>query len=216
MTTSPDDAQHWLRDNWTVAGRFVRDVTHDVNNQLGAVLAYAELLALETGGREEVRGMVSEITTAVQRASLLMDTLASVPSPDLTTVQSVDLSAIARDALLLFEREADRRHVQVVAALPEGGAEVRGVHARLSRTLVHTLCYAFDYLETSGQLVDLRVQMRAGLDDIAVRISGPGIGDSSSGAALAEANEHARHHRGSIVLAPGSVTITIPRETGLS
>ena len=216
MTASPDNAQQWLTDNWTVAGRFVRDVTHDVNNQLGAVLAYAELLALEIGGREDVRSMVNEITTAVQRASLLMDTLASVPSRDVTTVQSVDLGAIVRDALLLFEREADRRHIRIVAAVPEGRADVRGVHARLARTVVHALCYAFDHLETSEQLIDLRVQMRAGLDDVAVRISGAGIGSAGSGAVLAEAEEHGKHHRGSVVLAPGSVTITIPRETGLS
>ena len=215
MTASPDRVQQWLTDNWTVAGRFVRDVTHDVNNQLGAVLAYAELLALEIGSREELRGMINEITTAVQRASVLMDTLASVASRDVTTVQSVDLSAVVRDALLLFEREADRRHIRLVVALPEGCAEVRGVHARISRILIHSLCHSFDRLETSEHSVDLKIQMREGLDDVAVRISGPGLGEAGTGEGLAEANEHAKYHRGSIALAPGSVTITIPRKTGL-
>jgi hypothetical protein len=82
--------------------------------------------------------------------------------------------------------------------------------------IVHVLCHAFDHLETGTHAVDLRVQMRAGLDDVAVRISGPGIGGPGTTARLAEAIEHAKYHRGSVALAPGSTTVSIPRETGLS
>jgi C4-dicarboxylate-specific signal transduction histidine kinase len=202
--------------NWALAGRFVRDVTHDVNNQLGAVLAYSELLALEAGARDELKSMVGEITTAVQRTSLLMDTLAAIPGRDLTTVQSVDLCGAIRESLMLVEREIDRRNIRLTVSLPEGPAVIAGVHTRIVRLIVHALRYALDELDEASDALDLRIDWATGLDTFSFRFSGPRIGRSGAVDTLLEASQHAAHHRGTLSIRPGSITVVIPRETGLA
>ncbi len=214
MSTSPDESQQWLAQNWAIAGRFVRDVTHDVNNQLGAVLAYAELLALETEGRADIRGMVDEIARAVQRASLLMDTLASLPNRDIETVQTVDLAAVIRETLMLFEREVDRGGVRLMVSLPDQPANVQGVYTRIARLVAHTLRHTFDRMSVSKDTVDLRIALRLEGDTFVLRIAGPAVGGGVE--PLFEARKHAAHHHGTLTVEPGLMVIAIPRETGLA
>ena len=48
-------------------GHCVSSVTHDVNNFLGAVLAYAELVGLEKNQTPEALRMLGEVMSAVRK-----------------------------------------------------------------------------------------------------------------------------------------------------
>jgi signal transduction histidine kinase len=51
-------------------GRNINNVTHDVNNLLGAIMAYAELIEMDSDD-PEVNRMLREIVTAVEKGSAI-------------------------------------------------------------------------------------------------------------------------------------------------
>lgn len=54
-------------------GRWLSSVAHDINNCLGAVMAYAELVSLEPSLSQDSSRMLAEIIRAAQKASLLLN-----------------------------------------------------------------------------------------------------------------------------------------------
>ena len=59
-------------------GRCVNGLTHDVNNYLGAMLAYAELVVLDESVSEQSRDMLSEMIGAVRKCSDLVASMTGI------------------------------------------------------------------------------------------------------------------------------------------
>jgi len=59
-------------------GRSVSSVTHDLNNYLGAIMAYAELAAMDAGIGPDSARMLGEVNNAVRKASNLVASLTDV------------------------------------------------------------------------------------------------------------------------------------------
>ena len=59
-------------------GRSVSSVTHDLNNFLGAIMAYAELCSMDSGVSADTIRMLTEITNAVKKSSTLVNSLTDV------------------------------------------------------------------------------------------------------------------------------------------
>jgi two-component system C4-dicarboxylate transport sensor histidine kinase DctB len=60
------------------AGLCINGVIHETNNYLGAIMAYAELLQMETSPGEESHRMLGKIIDCVQDCSLLMNGLNTI------------------------------------------------------------------------------------------------------------------------------------------
>ena len=82
-------------------GMCVNSVTHDINNYLGAVLAYADLVALEGDTLSpDAQRMLSQISEAVQKSSAMLQTLTTIarkPRPDSSLIDPAALVARVLD-----------------------------------------------------------------------------------------------------------------------
>ena len=82
-------------------GMCVNSVTHDINNYLGAVLAYADLVALEGDTLSpDAQRMLSQISDAVQKSSAVLQTLTTIarkPRPDASLIDPASLVARVLD-----------------------------------------------------------------------------------------------------------------------
>ncbi len=87
-------------------GRCVSSVTHDVNNYLGAILAYAELIELDSELTKESSRMVQEIIGAVRKSSALINNLTDVARKERPDVRAVD-------PLQLIHRVLDLRRYEI-------------------------------------------------------------------------------------------------------
>ncbi|MCH7892107.1 MAG: bacillithiol biosynthesis cysteine-adding enzyme BshC, partial [Gemmatimonadetes bacterium] len=96
-------------------GRCVNSVTHDVNNYLGAILAYAELVSLDPGTSEDSKRMLSDIVEAVRKSSGLMSTLTSIARPEKPVTSMVDVVKLVEQAVQNFpETDFSARYVDLL------------------------------------------------------------------------------------------------------
>jgi len=209
-----------LPPNWTHAGRVMRSVTHDVNNQLGAVLAYAELIALAPERHAETAQMARDIVSAVRDSTNLLDTVATLVAHDIATIETINLTEVLTRVANLFRFELDRGGSGIEVQFPREVCAFPGVRTRIVRALVHTLRHAADHALTSEPKG--KVLVRVSHTPAAFRVEaekkggGPARIESDFPEALTEAREHLRYHRGDLVWNDAGVAVLeIPRDTGL-
>jgi C4-dicarboxylate-specific signal transduction histidine kinase len=100
-------------------GRCVNGVTHDINNHLGAAMAYAELALMDEGVSEETQQTLEKVLTAIDKCGKLVSTLTGVARPMSDNTNMVDLNTLVRGVLLLREYAFRVAKVEVTATLAE-------------------------------------------------------------------------------------------------
>lgn len=83
------------------AGLCISGVTHEVNNHLGAIMAYAEMLQLETSPGEESNRMLGKIIESVKLCSHLINGLNTLARAKEELVTLVEIPELIETVLLL-------------------------------------------------------------------------------------------------------------------
>lgn len=95
------------------AGRCASGVSHELNNLLGAIVSYSELLRVEESLTEEGRRRVSEIIAATEEAASYTESLLLASRSEASSAVTVDLGAMAHHALRLKTFALRRARVRV-------------------------------------------------------------------------------------------------------
>lgn len=214
------DATNNLPPNWTHAGRVMRSVTHDVNNQLGAILAYAELIALAPERHTENVQMARDIVSAVRDSTTMLDTVAAIVAHDVVSIETINLPDLMTRVAYLFRFELDRGGSGIEVEFPRETCAFPGVRTRMVRALVHTLRHAAERALMSQPKG--KVHARVSHDPMTLRVEIEKRGGGSSPVLpgfpeeLLEAREHVRYHHGELTWKDSGVAvIEIPRDTRL-
>ncbi len=128
-------------------GGCVSSVTHDVNNYLGAILAYAELLSLESGQTDESRRMLEEIMTAVRRSSRLISGLTDIARrerPDLRVVSPRD---VLESVLALRQYDLKMARIDAKTSCQDGLPQISVDLPKLQQSLLYLLSNAIEAVE---------------------------------------------------------------------
>ncbi len=86
---------------YALVGRCVSGVTHDVNNYLGAIMAYAELAGLDEALSEETRGMLGNVISAASKCSEMINGLTSVARKTLQNVGAAEMGSMVNMVAML-------------------------------------------------------------------------------------------------------------------
>lgn len=217
FTAMPDPAE--LTPNWTHAGRVMRSVTHDVNNQLGAVLAYAELIALAPERHAETAQMAREIASAVRDSTTMLDTVAALVAHDSVTVETINLPDLLTRVVALFRFELDRGGSGIEVQFPREVCAFPGVRSRMVRAFVHTLRHAANHALASQPKAKVIVRVTHTPVDFRVEIETKGGGNlplvSVFPEVLSEARDHLHYHHGDLTWSDPAAILEIPRDTRL-
>ena len=94
--TVPDELENRLLQlfRYSQIGQCVNSVTHDVNNLLGAIMAYSELISMDESIAADSKRMLGEVVEAVRKASGLMGNLTDIarkPRQDVRIVAPIQL-----------------------------------------------------------------------------------------------------------------------------
>lgn len=231
-----DDEERFLQlCRYAQVGRGVNSLTHDINNYLGAVIAYSELLGTDPGISEDSRQMLGKMLEAGEKCAHLIAALTNIARPDLLRVSSVDLSTVVRDVLLMRDYAMRNARISLETVIAADMPAVAGDAPKLQQAMIYLMMNAQEAIEGRPNPRILRVY--AGREDdtlfFRVRDSGPGIPEEErdrifdlftsgkqgihAGYGLPAARAIARLHRGDLTYAPEcGFTLRIPLETGLT
>ncbi len=145
----PDDMDQRLNKlfRYSQVGRCVSSVTHDLNNYLGAIQAYSELIDLDEGLSDESRRMVSKLGEGVSSCSRLLGTLTSVARKERDHADMVDLVQLVRNTVDLKKYDFATAHVALETSFEEGLPSMVLDPPKVTMALVHLIMNALEATE---------------------------------------------------------------------
>ncbi len=141
--------QHLFR--YAQVGRCVNGVAHDVNNHLGAAMAYAELALMEPDLGQETQEHMEKIIAAIDKCGRLVTTLTDVARPLKTNENMVDMNRLVCDVLLLREYAFRAAKIQVSTDLAPNLPSLLADGPKVQLALLYILTNMEEYFaQTEG------------------------------------------------------------------
>jgi two-component system NtrC family sensor kinase len=161
-------------------GRLAGGVAHEINNPLGGILAFAQILLRENCPPEEQREYLREIEKSAFRCKAIVEALLrfSRQSPRMKRAP-LALNDVVRESLTLVSYKYAVRDVQIRCQLGESLPPILGNANQLEQVLVNLLSNAFDAITSSKPTgaIELRTSATPGWVELQVADSGSGISD---------------------------------------
>ncbi len=163
------------------AGLCINSVIHDTNNYLGAIMAYAELLQMDTAPGEESHRMLGKIIECVQDCSILMNGLNTISRSKDTLVTLVEFSELIDTVLRLRKYYQKILKIWVDKEIEEDIRPVVVDLPRLQLALIHLIKNAEENLELKEPKEDdprkLKITCKSDNDSVLITIkdNGPPI-----------------------------------------
>lgn len=157
-------------------GHCVSSVTHDVNNLLGAVMAYAELVQMDPQIGDESRRMLGEVIEGARRCSALVNGLTSIARKERPDVTLAEPAAVVAQVLDLRRYDLRVERITLTEDYDSGLPSLVIDKPKFELALLHVLTHAIETvrdLETR----EIRVGVHAKPDGLEVVIgrSGPAV-----------------------------------------
>ncbi len=153
---------------YSQVGACVNSVTHDVNNFLGAILAYADLLQLSPNQPPEAKRMLEQISKAVGQSSALVSALTSIARKEKPDASMVDIRQVLNEAVMLREYDFRTAQIALQCAPDENLPSVMIDVPRVKMALIYLLNNAFEAVQGTP---DARVRITAAQSHDAIEIA---------------------------------------------
>ena len=238
-TFDPDSEQGRARlvaiHRYAQVGKCVNGVTHDINNLLGAAMAYAELASFDERLSPDTTRMLGQIVDGITKCSQLISSLTSIARKERLDVSLVAPDRLMDEVLCLRDYEFKMKQITVekhydtdLLALPMDLAKVKVA-------LIYLIMNAEEALAGLPEGRVLRIAVRTLPDGVEYQIhdSGPGLAPEHREAAfepitsfwpdgehlglgLFAARRVAELHEGSLTYCPErGFRLSLKRENGL-
>jgi signal transduction histidine kinase len=159
-------------------GRMAGGVAHELNNPLGGILAFVQVLIRDIQGSDaQVDESLNVIETCALRCKRIVDNLLSFSRKSSgEPIKELDLNRVAKDGLVIAKLHPKAKEVSVSVELCPEPVLVTGRAGQLEQVIVNLLQNAFQ-ASSYGSTVVLRSKMEEGKALIEVVDNGPGISE---------------------------------------
>jgi len=137
-------------------GSLAGGVAHDLNNVLGVLVGYAELLLLKTGEGDPMRRYVANIMKSSERAAAIVQDLLTMARRGVHTEKVLNLNDIIKDYQETPEFEKLRSFhplVRVETRLSAGLKNIMGSPVHLNKTLMNLVSNAAEAMPDGGLMI---------------------------------------------------------------
>ena len=132
-------------------GRCVNSVAHDMNNYLGAIMAYAELVGLEDSLNEESSRMLQEILQAVRKSTSLISNLTDIARKMRPDIRVVDLVQLVENVVELRNYDVKVSGAHIEMDCPNDAGAMAVDLPELERAMISLLNNAIEALENADE-----------------------------------------------------------------
>jgi two-component system NtrC family sensor kinase len=215
-------------------GHCVSSVAHDINNHLGAMLAYAELVSLDEALSPDTHQMLGEMVSAVKKCSTLVSAFTAIARKDKPTASMVDPLRLVQQVIQIRSYSIKACQATLETDFPESVSSIIGDPPKLMQALIALVMNAEEAVTgTADGIVRVSVRQVDSIIEIAVWNSGEPVPErvrarafepfytSKSGEhfgiGLAFAKAIVEGHNGTLAYEPDEgFVMRLPKETGIS
>jgi signal transduction histidine kinase len=207
----------WLQSEKLAAmGKLAGEIAHEINNPLGGILLYGNLLKEDLPPESPQFELVEKIIKLATRCRIIAKALLNFGRPEKGLEEWIDLNRVLTDMFSLIEDHRLFRHIEVQWKLESELPLVQGNRSQLEQLVLNLIINAGEALNGNGQLT-LRTfyQEEEALVVLEVEDTGPGIppeilprifepffttktGGKGTGLGLAICHGIVKRHRGQI------------------
>lgn len=173
-----------------MVGQLAGGVAHDLNNTLGGIVGYPDLLLEDLPADSPLRETILTIKRSGIKAAAIVNDMLTLARSGITTTEVLDFNSVVRDYLASPEFEqlvAFHKNVDVHTRLHREPLKVKGSFFHLSKIIMNLLSNAAEAMPDGGQLVisteKRRIAEQAGMpenfqagDYVVLSVSDTGIG----------------------------------------
>lgn len=155
-------------------GEMSAKVAHEVNNPLGIIKNYLQLLRRTVGTQPEAQNYTDIVGQEIDRIARIVRQLLDFHRPEVSDLEEVDVAAVIRDVLTLMSHQLASSGVEVITNIESDLPLISGSVENLKQVFLNILINAADVMPEGGCLtVDALNQDSC----LRLRISdtGPGI-----------------------------------------
>ncbi|MBN1382267.1 MAG: PAS domain S-box protein [Deltaproteobacteria bacterium] len=137
-------------------GMLAGGVAHDLNNVLGILVGYSELLLLQLPGESPLRNHVNQILNGGQRAAAIIQDLLTMTRRGVVTSEILSLNRIIEDYLQTPEFDLLKSHYPGVVFktfLDKELLNLKGSPIHLTKTVMNLIVNAAEAVETKGEVL---------------------------------------------------------------
>ncbi len=209
-------------------GRCVNGVTHEINNFLGAVMAYGELVALDENISDESRRMLGHVIEGVRRSTQMLSVFTGIARRDKPAECLADVDNIIDHLVTLHAYGIKQQRVSVERSLAPDLPKIQGDATKLELVLHYLFLNALQNVaDAERAVVHIAARPEGEKVRITVRDSGPPVSEAMQesifepfvttmdgphlGLGLPTARKLLARHKGSLTYDPAEgFIVTIP------
>jgi PAS domain S-box-containing protein len=133
-------------------GQLAGGIAHDVNNQLVAILGFADIIFQNEALPEEIRECARNIHLAAEQSADLTNKLLTFARRGKSQSVPVDLHSILNQVIVVLQRSIDKR-ISIRQSLQAGRHAVQGDPSQLSNAFLNLGLNARDAMPQGGEIV---------------------------------------------------------------
>lgn len=169
-------AQMQQSEKLAALGRLAAGLAHEINNPLGVISCYAQLLQKSQQGSQAQEDL-EVIVRHTKKAQKVLQDLLGLARGNKAATGPTDLNAVVRALAQIFRVQVDKTGVELTLDLAEGLPFVQADASTLEQILTNLLVNAFDAVPPDTGCIVVGTEPGAGGKTVRLRVAdnGPGI-----------------------------------------
>lgn len=154
-------------------GQLSARVAHEVNNPLGIIKNYLELLGIETAQSDSGTEYIGIVREEVDRITRIVKQLLNLHRPDAGEMKKTDVKQVLEETLLLVTKQLEERNIEIVRQYRADSSLVKASAAQIKQVFLNLIMNSSDFMPGGGTIT---VTLETGGDDLIMRFEDTGEG----------------------------------------
>lgn len=133
-------------------GQLSARVAHEVNNPLGIIKNYLELLGIETPQDSSGYEYIGIVREEVDRITRIVRQLLNLHRPDAGEMKEIDIKQVLEETLLLVTKQLEERNIEIARHYHADSSRVKASASQIKQVFLNLIMNSKDFMPDGGTI----------------------------------------------------------------